>query len=1174
MKTAIMFRSTSNYYYNVGNLIVNIERFSSAFAEEYIIFTDNEIDDNWQSLKEIGSYYKKQIHIKPYTKEYFFRKTKLELPNNHFFRHYPYLIFSLFEIFNLLDEYDSVLALDVDMFITAGIDEIKDMGPLAFRQARMLNPQMVEPIFYEKCITPNAGCIYVTKDLSDYGLLSNRCYELLTEYFDKIKTTYEETVLGILIQEKKLKYHLMSTLYNRAPGREDSSFSKIVHCIGTNKPWENKEILSCFPEVVRNIKTFNDITNNKYENINLDYALLDEKIKRTFYANYWNLLYSEIADLIPQCYILSNNTKQYFQIFIHGLPREIHYELYVGYNKYCHFLRNTFRECNKSNNIKQVLIQFHIENKSLAYDLKDKVEYIVTRLNGKVGLRISEKMLSVYIRAKTETFIKDITEFMELMDRKIIKILLSDLSRRKKADVTFDVAILGRYNNGNWGGSLTVLSTYSTLEEMGYSTRLLQLQSHNENNDLIYNRLCKFTKIRLNPDELPNAWDRWFENFVLPSDWTLHREWFLPLETRMFLWVDKNVNKVGLSSSFGSMTGGYAEKDYPKISRYLNRFQHLSIRERAGVDLCKKMGVEHAVVMPDPIFSQGKDYYVNISNMYPHTAVAGKYVAVYLLDLDKEQIRLSVEVARRIGFKPVFIVANKDLSEVKKLEGYEYVAGGTEGVSKWIYHLNNAEYVITNSFHGLCLSLILSKKFIIVDRGGAMSLRLAELLGNFGLEKKLVRSDNEIEIALNIPIDVEEVKRKTKQMNDEIRSFIKKSIHKKADAKTSNRVDVLPKMNCTGCMSCVNICPKKCIVAEEDVETGFLYPKIDELSCINCGLCSAACPVLSKKELPKQQNNVYCGFSKDEEIRYNSSSGGFFTELAKAVFAKGNAVVFGAAFETPYVVFHTGIMNEEDISKIRQSKYVQSEMRDTYLKMEIYLREGRNVMFCGTPCQCAAVRSYMSLKKISDENLYLIDFVCHSVNSPKAYAAYLTEIEKTNDDSIKSVWFRNKEDSWRRFSTRIDFVNKQPYYIKNHDEDDFYKGFVKHRLYSRSSCTQCNFRGENRYSDISLADAWGIKMNCDNRYGISTAIVHTPKGQKLFDAIREYIYVEDKTIQDVSKGNRHHMLSPHLNGNSRYFYQRLSQGIPFSKILDEVEKNNFVREEESDNSIKPGQGAV
>ena len=729
--------------------------------------------------------------------------------------------------------------------------------------------------------------------------------------------------------------------------------------------------------------------------------------------------------------------------------------------------------------------------------------------------------------------------------------ILSPVSSAKKA---FDVAILGRYNNSNWGGSLTTIATYVTVEEMGFSCRMLKLKSHDSDKDRLYNVFCKFTNKAIGSTFPLKAWNKYFNNFLLCSDWTFYKKWFLPLDLRLFSWVNEDNCILSLAASFGTASGGYTAEDYPNLSKLLNRFNHLSVREQSGVELCKKIGVNHAVQLADPIFSQKKEFYLKIAQMHPHKKIPHPYAAIYLLDMNPREISLAVSAAKSLNLKPLFIMADKDKKQIAAVGNFDYISDeGPRGISSWIYYCYNADYVITNSFHYICLSLIFGKNFLAINRLSKYPpVRVMDLLVRMGLPEKFVKTEEDIPKAINTPLNLENIERGIEKMSQEIRDYLKSSI-RKSRVQDSDRIDALRREECTGCLACSNACPKKCIAVTRDSNSGFIYPEIDEASCIHCGLCKKACPVLNKKELPKQENLVYCGYSLNSKIRYHSTSGGFFSELAIKLLSQGDSVIYGAAYDTPFRVRHIGIDKKKDLPLIRQSKYVQSEMGTVYSEIEKNLKQGKAVLFCGTPCQCAAVHQFLALRNVDTEKLYIVDFICHSVNSPKAYAAYLEDIARQNNDVISSVWFKNKEDSWQRFSTRIDFESNKQYYIRNRYEDDFYKAFLKYHLFSRPSCAKCNFKGENRFSDITLADAWGIPMNCDNTHGISAAIIHTKKGKELFSSIQGQLYFEEKKVSDVSKGNRNFTSSVSPGKYESYFYQRLAENIPFSIIIKEIE---------------------
>ncbi|MCH5249292.1 MAG: Coenzyme F420 hydrogenase/dehydrogenase, beta subunit C-terminal domain [Lachnospiraceae bacterium] len=737
--------------------------------------------------------------------------------------------------------------------------------------------------------------------------------------------------------------------------------------------------------------------------------------------------------------------------------------------------------------------------------------------------------------------------------------MLNNSQNDSHKDNNSNVAILGRYNNANLGGKLTVLSTYSTVTELGFNATILRLKEHDDNPELIYNKLCKFTKDCVNNPEPPSSWNNYFDNFLLCSDWTFSKTWFLPLNIRLFDWVKDGKNIISFAASFGTATGGYLESDYPLLAKQLNRFTSLSIREQTGVEMCKKIGAVHAEQVADPVFSQRKDFYLNIANLSVHKTVGYRYAAVYLLDMNAEAIKIAIKTAKRANLIPFFVIAFKDRELVHLVQDYDYASVGQDGVSDWLYYLNNADYIITNSFHGLCMSYIFGKNFSVIDRKGFPNVRVKSILTQFGTENKFILTEEDISTSVESAINMPYVNLQLDEMYKKTREFVINALNnKKNDNKKVTCTDLLSRDLCTGCFACVYSCPKNCIVPDSDKKSGFIYPQIKREDCINCGLCAKVCPILQNKKPEKENTYVYCGYSLNKEIRYKSTSGGFFTELALSLLEKGNTVVFGAAYETPFKVCHIEITSPEDLPKIRQSKYVQSEICGAYPKIENHLNMGRTVMFCGTPCQCAAVKQYMELKRINTEKLYLVDFICHSVNSPYAYSAYLHDIEHQYGKTIKQVWFKNKEKSWKQFSTRIDFNNSDNYYLKDRYEDSFYKGFLKYHLFSRPSCMDCQFKGMERISDITLADAWGINMQSgDDCHGISTAILHSEKGKELFDSIENKIYCEEKTMDMVTKGNVNLNNSVKPGQFSDYFYQRLAQKIPFSQIIEEIDSGNL-----------------
>lgn len=318
---------------------------------------------------------------------------------------------------------------------------------------------------------------------------------------------------------------------------------------------------------------------------------------------------------------------------------------------------------------------------------------------------------------------------------------------------------------------------------------------------------------------------------------------------------------------------------------------------------------------------------------------------------------------------------------------------------------------------------------------------------------------------------------------------------------------------CTGCHSCANICPNKAIIMNYDNE-GFLYPHIKIDKCINCGLCKKACPLNADKKDNISDSIAYMAYNTNCIQRNNSSSGGIFVLLAEWVI-KNNGVVYGAAYDEKFHVTHIRV--DQSIDVLQTSKYVQSEIGQCFQMIKEDLGK-QKVLFSGTPCQIAGLKAYLHTTKTKDDNLLAVDIICHGVPSPLVWEAYLRDICKGRVPI--NVNFRDKTNSWRKFSLAINFNNNERY-IELAEKDLFMRGFLTN-LFLRPSCYSCQFKGNKIYSDITLGDFWGIeniKSDDDFERGVSAVLVHTDKGKQVFDAIADFIWLDDAKVMDVKKYN-------------------------------------------------------
>jgi coenzyme F420-reducing hydrogenase beta subunit len=327
----------------------------------------------------------------------------------------------------------------------------------------------------------------------------------------------------------------------------------------------------------------------------------------------------------------------------------------------------------------------------------------------------------------------------------------------------------------------------------------------------------------------------------------------------------------------------------------------------------------------------------------------------------------------------------------------------------------------------------------------------------------------------------------------------------KDNARTA--IDKIGAEQCMSCGLCAFCCPVGALVMESG-EEGFEHPRVIRDLCKDCGRCIRICPVASPEPRPDSSVEVYVAWSLRDDIRLSSSSGGLFTELAEVILKKGG-VVCGAAFDKGFDLAHTCITSSADLAAMRGSKYLPSKLYPAYAQLLDSAKAGKSVLFCGTPCQCAAIERLAQEERIR-ERIVLCDLVCHGVPSPVVFDAYLDNQNLKRAD-LASVSFRDKRLGWTNFGM----------YLRTHEgrevhrrlwDDLFYQAF--HRdLCLRDSCYDCRFSRVPRVGDLTLGDFWGCPEEFADEKGVSVVIVNTEVGRALLEETRPRIALH---ISDLS----------------------------------------------------------
>lgn len=297
---------------------------------------------------------------------------------------------------------------------------------------------------------------------------------------------------------------------------------------------------------------------------------------------------------------------------------------------------------------------------------------------------------------------------------------------------------------------------------------------------------------------------------------------------------------------------------------------------------------------------------------------------------------------------------------------------------------------------------------------------------------------------------------------------------------------------CLGCEACAQKCSAGAIQMALDSE-GFRYPNIDLTKCVSCGMCHKVCPIETGIPEWHTPRTAFGGHHKNRTIQRESTSGGAFSAIVDG-WCDENSVIFGAVSDG-LQVRHRYVVGIADIDQFRKSKYLQSRIGNAYCDAQKFLQEGRKVLFSGTPCQIAGLKSFLGA---DPENLLTVEVVCEGVPSPKFIASYDSWLEAKYSSGISSLDYRNKDRPKWDFEIMKTTLKNGRQFHTDRWVNPFWSIWLAH-LMSRPSCYQCPFANLGRVADITLGDLWGVHKYCPDLYdrnrGASLILCNTSKGK-------------------------------------------------------------------------------
>lgn len=655
-----------------------------------------------------------------------------------------------------------------------------------------------------------------------------------------------------------------------------------------------------------------------------------------------------------------------------------------------------------------------------------------------------------------------------------------------------------------------------------------------------YDRLRKFYKIshmyskEINVDEVEK---NGIDMVVVGSDQVWNPEYYE--RDHNLLYRAKNGEKV--ISYAASIGRAEIPDEYRDLYRdVISKYDALSVREKQAEEEIKKLtGRKDVITVLDPTLLLSRQEWESMEEKPEIYKENMKYVLCCFLGKMPEEERADIEeyAKRNDCFIINILDPNDPFSKIS-------------GPQNFIYLIHHAQLVCTDSFHASVFSFIYDRPLVVFKRVGKsdyMYSRLQNLLDVFQLENREYKgriTDDQIEHDYSAGYRIREAEaRKGKD-------FLYKCIWGK------RAIRIHDKAACSGCGACAEVCPKQCIKLKTDSE-GFWYPSANLKECIDCGLCLHTCPIINIKSDDRREAQEFrIGYSKDEEARTDSSSGGIFTALASEVIENGG-VVFGAAFDDDFMVHHVKAETADDLVKLRGSKYVQSRTEHTFAQAREVLEEGRTVLYAGTGCQIAGLKAYL---KRDYDNLLTVDLICHGVPSPKLWRKYLDEQIGQYGANVSDVNFRKKTQGWKEFSLAIGFENGK-HYEAVFRKDPYMKLFLND-ICLRPSCHACKFKPVHSQADITIGDCWDIgkiKPEMDDDKGISEVHVHTAKGKEYINKIKEQVVLESPECGKSLQQMAFRSTTPHIR-RSKFFSEfkkgestvELVKLVPL-KTIDKVE---------------------
>lgn len=583
--------------------------------------------------------------------------------------------------------------------------------------------------------------------------------------------------------------------------------------------------------------------------------------------------------------------------------------------------------------------------------------------------------------------------------------------------------------------------------------------------------------------------------YILGSDeiWNIMQ----PAFRRTVFWGVGMSPAISYASSIGRSNIDSFEK-YPELINAVRKLNKVLVRDERTRQFVKKYTGEDVPIVCDPTMLVPVEEYGR--EFHDSYIEKNDCLLIYAYNLEKKAQKSIKAYARQNKMKVVSCCFQHDWCD------YQCECSPLQFSSL----IRQCQAVITTTFHGTIFSILNHANFVSIP----VSPKTDQLLAQVGLENRLLPKEqlsaSSIGKILNgESIDYAIIEQTIRTLRAISVDALQRAIKTACEGSKLFDYQICPSDDCTGCFACMNKCKKNAISCIIDV-MGRTLPQINPNLCVKCGLCKKVCPQQNAVEL-HEPLACYAAQRPNENIRKKSASGGIGAAITER-FIEAGGTVFGAVMQQGGKVEHISARDLKTAERFRKSKYVQSYIGMSYRDVLENLKAGKNVLFTGTPCQIAGLKSFLGKPYA---NLYCIDIICHGVPPMKYLEQHLNAV--TGGEQVDFVTFRGGE---RDFVLNIISGNRN-IYSKDMIHDIYYHSFLK-CLNFRENCYKCIYATQKRCSDITIGDFRKInrqKLKTPQRDCISVILIHNEHGKELMQMIQQDIISEPREISEAVNGN-------------------------------------------------------